>query len=849
VATLAGGGGPPAALTRAEPVSGVAVAGVTWSGQAPPGLTMAVRTRTDREWSGWTEVEYDAEHGPSRGSAEASQARAGSDAVVLGAVDAVQLRVDSDAGRLPRGMQLDLVDPGRTVGTPTSEPVRTDAATRLTRTAPAAATTEPVVRASATPKPLVYSRADWGADERLTDCCVEYGEVHAGFVHHTVNANDYTRAQTPAVIRGIYAYHTQSRGWRDIGYNFLIDKFGRIWEGRAGGMSLPVIGAHTLDYNEYAFAASAIGNFETVHPSTAMVDAYGRLLAWKLSLHGVRPGSRQQVGGTMFDAINGHRDAAQTACPGRYLYAKLSTIISKAKTYQRGFAGRDLQHSFVRDARPDALLLDGAGALSTARGTGAPGFGPRTVAATGFRGHDLVFAVQDVTGDGRFDLMARVADSGVTSVHPGVAGGTFGAAVKPTSRWAGADAMVGVGDLNGDGRSDVVARDAGTRALLFYPGRGDGTFGRARTAIDWFGGATAVAAGGDMDRDGRRDLLAVDGKGRLVLRPGDGTGAFGDPVVLVRRWSANDLLAGGSDASGDGLPDVIARNGTTRVIRIFVNLGGTRLSPPVGGLSPALRTMSMSRDVTGDRKADLVGVNSRGKVVVLAGRRQNWLAPRQNAHLSWPGMNMPLVVGDWNRDGFVDAMARSSRTGAMWLFHGNSRGGFSGPVGGWGDWSKRSMITAVGDFDGDGWPDLMSRAPNGSIKWHPGRGDAGFAKGRVARASGFPTGATVVAVGRWDGDGAPDVVVRSTDGEMWLYRGNGPGGLESPVRVGSGFDRYNRIAGVGDLTGDGQADLLGRAGNGDVWLIPGLVATSKRPVGAFAPRQFVASGWSAYRFS
>jgi hypothetical protein len=84
---------------------------------------------------------------------------------------------------------------------------------------------------------------------------------------------------------------------------------------------------------------------------------------------------------------------------------------------------------------------------------------------------------------------------------------------------------------------------------------------------------------------------------------------------------------------------------------------------------------------------------------------------------------------------------------------------------------------------------------------------------------------------------------------MWLYRGNGPGGLESPVRVGSGFDRYNRIAGVGDLTGDGQADLLGRAGNGDVWLIPGLVATSKRPAGAFAPRQFVASGWSAYRFS
>ena len=111
--------------------------------------------------------------------------------------------------------------------------------------------------------PTIYSRADWGADERLRDCCVEYGEVHAGFVHHTVNANGYSRAEVPAILRGIYAYHTQSRGWRDIGYNFLIDRFGRIWEGRYGGITLPVVGAHTLNYNENSFAASAIGNYQS----------------------------------------------------------------------------------------------------------------------------------------------------------------------------------------------------------------------------------------------------------------------------------------------------------------------------------------------------------------------------------------------------------------------------------------------------------------------------------------------------------------------------------------------------------------------------------------------------------
>ncbi|MGH3506769.1 MAG: FG-GAP-like repeat-containing protein, partial [Nocardioidaceae bacterium] len=641
VAAVSDSGQVPAALTGAEPVTGVAVAGVTWSGQAPPGLTMSVRTRSDGQWSGWTELEYDEEHGPSAGSAEADLAHPGSDPIVLGTVDDVQLRVESDTNRLPRDMELELIDPGATVGTPTADPASTSGDTLLARSAATTsmAGTEPLVNIGATPKPMIYSRADWGADERLTDCCVEYGEVHAGFVHHTVNANDYTRAETPAVLRGIYAYHTQSRGWRDIGYNFLIDKFGRIWEGRAGGISLPVIGAHTLNYNEYAFAASAVGNFETAHPSSSMVDAYARLMAWKLSLHGVRPGSRQLVGGTVFNAINGHRDAAQTACPGRYLYAKVPTIISKAKTYQRGFAGRDIHHSFLQDPRPDALLLDRSGALFSARGTGAPGFAPRSIAATGFGGHDQVFSVQDVTGDGLHDLMARRADSGVTSVHPGVAGGTFGAATMSTGRWSGMDLMAGPGDLNGDQKMDLVTRDATSGALLFYPGRGDGTFGLARTAIESLGGATAIAAGGDFNRDGPRDLLVLDGAERLVLRPGNGTGAFGTPVVLARNWGGHDLVTGGYDASGDALPDVIARNAANRTIRIYVNIGGTRLSSPVGGMSPGVRMMSMTRDVTGDRKYDLIGVNARGKVLVFAGLQQNWLAPRRSQRLTWAGMD------------------------------------------------------------------------------------------------------------------------------------------------------------------------------------------------------------------
>jgi uncharacterized protein with LGFP repeats len=69
--------------------------------------------------------------------------------------------------------------------------------------------------------------------------------IYAGWVHHTVNANDYSSAEVPGIIRSIYAYHMQGRGWSDIGYNFLVDRFGRLWEGRSGGIDRPVIGAHT----------------------------------------------------------------------------------------------------------------------------------------------------------------------------------------------------------------------------------------------------------------------------------------------------------------------------------------------------------------------------------------------------------------------------------------------------------------------------------------------------------------------------------------------------------------------------------------------------------------------------
>ncbi|MBA3309703.1 MAG: VCBS repeat-containing protein [Nocardioidaceae bacterium] len=849
LALSASAGQPYAALSAPLPASGFAVTGATWTGRTPAGLRLAVRTRTDGSWSGWTRMVYDKEHGPSSTSDEGDDDTPGTDPFVVGDVDDVQLRAFSDTGVAPNGLRISIVDPGtEATATPASSTELSASATEAPAAEPkAAASLSGETPTTATPQPRIRSRAEWGADEGLRDCCIEYGEVHAGFVHHTVNSNGYSRAEVPAILRGIYAYHTQSRGWRDVGYNYLIDRFGRIWEGRAGGIDRPVVGAHTLDYNENSFAASAIGNFDEVGPSAAMLDAYARLYAWKLSLHGVRPRGTQSVAGTMFDAISGHRDAAQTACPGQYLYAQVPAIIDGAAGYQRPFTGRGLYHSFVGDDRPDVLFAARRGGqVAAARGTGRPGF-ERRIIGREFSGRQHLVGARDVTGDGINDLMARTASTGSTAIYPGAGDGTFGGAVRPTLRWADTNLFSAPGDLDGDGLVDVVARDSATGSLLFYPGNGAGAFGRGRVAIEAFRGFRSLAPAGDFDADGHEDVLGHGRNGSLWVLFGDGAGRFPTKLRLADDWSDKDLISGGSDLTGDARPDVVARNANTLAVRIFANVEGSALSAPIARLRTPLASLDLSRDVSGDRRPDLVGMTPGGRLVLVPARRQNWLSSMRQRTTSWPGTNKVMVVGDWDGDGEVDAMSRQQSTGLMWLYPGNGRGGFGARVGGWENWGGRSLVTPVGDFDGDGYADLMARAPDGHIYLYPGRARNGFGR-RVIMRSDLPDGATISSVGRWDGDGAPDVVVRTVEGTMLLYPGNGPGGLDEPKVIGLGFDRYTAVIGIGDLTGNGRPDLMGQTPNGQAWLIPGLSAGQRRPDGGFGKQRYVAADWPGYLF-
>ncbi|SCG34931.1 N-acetylmuramoyl-L-alanine amidase [Micromonospora inositola] len=226
----------------------------------------------------------------------------------------------------------------------TAPPAATTAPAPTTTAAPAPTTTAPPTTAPANPVPTpkVVTRAEWKADESIVTDQPTYGTtVKAFFVHHTAGTNSYSCADSAAIVRGIEVYHVKSNGWNDIGYNFLVDKCGVVFEGRKGGIDKPVTGAHTYGFNTDNAAIAVLGTYISTGIPTVVQDAVAHVAAYKLGQYGNDPLGKvtltsgvegkyhlgQQV---VFNRISGHRDAVATECPGDALYGQLAVLRSKA---------------------------------------------------------------------------------------------------------------------------------------------------------------------------------------------------------------------------------------------------------------------------------------------------------------------------------------------------------------------------------------------------------------------------------------------------------------------------------------------------------------------------------------
>ncbi|WP_153504554.1 N-acetylmuramoyl-L-alanine amidase [Cumulibacter manganitolerans] len=302
--------------------------GVSWKGDAPlNGIALQIRVKAtgSGQWSEWSDLSVNRDIAP---NPKATDQRQGSDPYWFGSSDGIEVAVTVTPGTEISDLKLTLIDPKQ---------VAQDAAPSAAPTSSAGA---------ALTMPAVYTRAQWGADESLSGWAPQYmPTIKAATLHHSADGNNYSESDVPGLMRSIYYYQSVTLGWGDIGYNVVVDKFGRAWEGRKGGLDQPVVGAHAGGFNQYTFGVSMLGNYDLVDVPAATKEKVAQLIAWKFKLYGVDPNASTQltqVGGAGTTAkfsdgqtvtlptIFGHRQTGNTVCPGQYGYAALPWIRSRA---------------------------------------------------------------------------------------------------------------------------------------------------------------------------------------------------------------------------------------------------------------------------------------------------------------------------------------------------------------------------------------------------------------------------------------------------------------------------------------------------------------------------------------
>ena len=192
-------------------------------------------------------------------------------------------------------------------------------------------------------------------------------------------------------------------------------------------------------------------------------------------------------------------------------------------------------------------------------------------------------------------------------------------------------------------------------------------------------------------------------------------------------------------------------------------------------------------------------------------------------------------VGDLNRDGVTDLLFRTL-TGALYFQRGDGSATSIG-VG----WNSMNVLQRHGDRDGDGAEDIVTRDGNGVLWMYPGNGMGGL-KPRVQIGVGWSTLRNITAVGDFNGDGRRgDVVTNDSSGRLWLFAGRSNGTLEPRKQIGSsGWQGMTALVGAGDMNSDGKNDLVARDGSGRLWLYPG------KGNGAMGPRQQIGVGWKTF---
>jgi hypothetical protein len=583
--------------------------GLHWRG---PG-TVQFRTRSlEGRWSAWQRADPEAEDLPNVGTAEARAARGWhvGNPYWTGPSDRIEYRLRGSVVRLRAYFVR-------------SPEIRI-----------------PLRRVSLTGSPLLIDREAWGANEAIRRAPPNYAAaLQFALVHHTAGTNSYTASQSAAIVRGIEVYHVKGNGWNDIGYNFLVDKYGQVFEGRYGGVDKPVIGAHAEGFNTGSVGVAMLGTYGSSAPPAVARTALANLLAWRLDIAHVDPKStltwvsggnaRFASGVPVFiRAVSGHRDTGFTTCPGAALYAQLDAIARQAesaglpKLYApsvRGALGGQVRfRARLSEPLPWTVTITDATGNIVASGTGTS---------------------QDI--DWTWDAATVLQGSYTWTI---AAGDTVFPAVGTLGAKAVALAISSVTALprtitpNGDGQTDssVISYTLSAPATVTATLRGPD-------------GSDLSVLFSQKKRPGKQSFRfaatgIADGNYEIVLSANDGRTTVTSVVpVLVDRTVRGFTTTAAISPNGDGVADELTLSfELTRAASVWVDIaqaGKTLASVYSGDLPVGPQTFAWSPTGLKDGKygAVLTALNDVGTVVHTVLFRIDTVAPELRA-LSFRGL-------------------------------------------------------------------------------------------------------------------------------------------------------------------------------------------------------------------